>query len=103
MPFTRLHGDGPSTLSGLATLTDTTGRAVARNAFAVATATDLPRAQVEATLSATHSEVRDAVASGDKVQLPATRVVGFKVGTPFKQEVADSTTTKATAKKATKK
>ena len=95
---------------------------------AVATATGLPRAQVEATLSATLTQMRGAVASGDKVQLPgfgtfepreraartarnpatgaqlqmaATRVVGFKVGAPFKQEVADSTTTtKATAKKA---
>ncbi|UZJ27004.1 HU family DNA-binding protein (plasmid) [Rhodococcus antarcticus] len=94
---------------------------------AVAAATDLPPAQVEATLSATLSEVRGAVASGDKVQLlgfgtfepreraartarnpatgaqlqlAATRVVGFKVGAPFKQEVAASATTKkATAKK----
>ncbi len=93
---------------------------------AVAAATDLPRAQVEATLSATLSEVRGAVASGDKVQLlgfgtfeprerasrtarnpatgaqlqlAATRVVGFKVGAPFKQEVADSAK-KAPAKKA---
>jgi DNA-binding protein HU-beta len=94
---------------------------------AVATATDLPRAQVEATLTATLTQVRGAVASGDKVQLlgfgtfepreraartarnpatgaqlqlAATRVVGFKVGAPFKQEVAASATTKkATAKK----
>jgi len=37
---------------------------------AVAAATGLPRAQVEATLSATLTQVRGAVASGDKVQLP---------------------------------
>ncbi len=95
---------------------------------AVATATELPRAQVEAILGATLSEMRGAVASGDKVQLlgfgtfeprerpartarnpstgaqlqlAATRVVGFKVGAPFKQQVAASaTTTKAPAKKA---
>ena len=86
---------------------------------AVAAATDLPRAQVEATLAATLAQVRSAVASGDKVQLlgfgtfeprqrsartgrnpatgaalqvPATRVVGFKVGTQFKDDVAASTT-----------
>jgi len=73
--------------------------------------------------------VRGAVASGDRVQLPgfgtferrergartahnpstgaplqlaATRAVGFKVGATFKQEVADSVTTK-TPKKATAK
>ncbi len=95
---------------------------------AVAAATDLPRSQVEATLGATLAQVRGAVASGDKVQLlgfgtferreraartarnpstgaplalAATRVVGFKVGAQFKQEVADSLTTKkAAAKKA---
>jgi DNA-binding protein HU-beta len=97
---------------------------------AVATATGLPRAQVEATLTATLTQVRGAVASGDKVQLlgfgtfesreraartarnpatgaqlelAATRVVGFKVGAPFKQEVADSTTTKAPATTAANK
>jgi len=96
---------------------------------AVAAATGLPRAQVEATLSATLAQVRGAVASGDRVQLPgfgtferrergartahnpstgaplqlaATRAVGFKVGATFKQEVADSVTTK-TPKKATAK
>jgi len=96
---------------------------------AVAAATDLPRAQVAATLAATLAQVRGAVASGEKLQLPgfgtfeprergprtarnpsngaplqlaATRAVGFKVGAPFKQEVADSLTTKA-AKKAPKK
>ncbi len=96
---------------------------------AVAAATGLPRAQVEATLSATLTQVRGAVASGDRVQLPgfgtferrergartahnpstgaplqlaATRAVGFKVGATFKQEVADSVTTK-TPKKATAK
>jgi len=37
---------------------------------AVAAATGLGRAQVEATLSATLTQVRGAVASGDKVQLP---------------------------------
>jgi len=95
----------------------------------VAAATGLPRAQVEATLSATLTQVRGAVASGDKVQLPgfgtfeprergartarnpstgaplqlaATRAVGFKVGATFKQEVADSVTT-TTAKKAAAK
>ncbi len=93
---------------------------------AVAAATALPRGQVEATLSATLTQVRGAVASGDKVQLPgfgtferrergartarnpstgaplqlaATRAVGFKVGATFKQEVADSITAK-TLKKA---
>ncbi len=96
---------------------------------AVAAATGPPRAQVEATLSATLTQVRGAVASGDRVQLPgfgtferrergartahnpstgaplqlaATRAVGFKVGATFKQEVADSVTTK-TPKKATAK
>ena len=96
---------------------------------AVAAATGLPRAHVEATLSATLTQVRGAVASGDRVQLPgfgtferrergartahnpstgaplqlaATRAVGFKVGATFKQEVADSVTTK-TPKKATAK
>ncbi len=96
---------------------------------AVAAATGMPRAQVEATLSATLTQVRGAVASGDRVQLPgfgtferrergartahnpstgaplqlaATRAVGFKVGATFKQEVADSVTTK-TPKKATAK
>jgi len=96
---------------------------------AVAAATGLPRAQVEATLSATLTQVRGAVASGDRVQLPgfgtferrergartahnpstgaplqlaATRAVGFKVGATFKQEVADSVTTN-TPKKATAK
>ena len=95
---------------------------------AVAATTGLPRAQVEAPLSATLTQVRGAVASGDKVQLPgfgtferrergartarnpstgaplqlaATRTVGFKVGATFKQEVADSVTT--TAKKAAAK
>jgi len=75
------------------------------------------------------SQVRGAVASGDKVQLPgfgtfeprergartarnpstgaplqlaATRAVGFKVGATFKQEVADSVTA-TTAKKAAAK
>ena len=94
---------------------------------AVTDATGLPRAQVEATISATLTQVQGAVASGDKVQLPgfgtferrergartarnpstgaplqlaATRAVGFKVGATFKQEVADSLTTK-TPKKAT--
>jgi DNA-binding protein HU-beta len=93
---------------------------------AVAAATGLPRAQVEATLTATLTQVRAAVASGDKVQLPgfgtferrergartarnpstgaplqlaASRAVGFKVGATFKQKVADSLTTK-TPKKA---
>jgi len=92
---------------------------------AVAAATGLPRAQVEATLSATLTQVRGAVASGDKVQLPgfgtferrergartarnpstgaplqlaATRTVGFKVGATFKQEVADSVTAKTPKK-----
>ncbi len=96
---------------------------------AVAATTGLPRAQVEAPLSATLTQVRGAVASGDKVQLPgfgtferrergartarnpstgaplqlaATRTVGFKVGATFKQEVADSVTT-TTAKKAAAK
>jgi DNA-binding protein HU-beta len=96
---------------------------------AVAATTGLPRAQVETTLSATLTQVRGAVASGDKVQLPgfgtferrergartarnpstgaplqlaATRTVGFKVGARFKQEVADSVTT-TTAKKAAAK
>ena len=97
---------------------------------AVAAATDLPRSQVEATLAVTLTQVRAAVASGDKVQLlgfgtfeprqrsartgrnpstgaalqvPATRVVGFKVGTQFKDEVATTTTTKAPKKAAAKK
>lgn len=92
---------------------------------AVADATGLPRAQVEATLSATLTQVQGAVASGDKVQLPgfgtferrergartarnpstgeplqvaATRAVGFKVGAAFKQEVADSLTAKSPKK-----
>jgi len=96
----------------------------------VAAASGLPRAQVEATLSATLTQVRGAVASGDKVQLPgfgtfeprergartarnpstgaplqlaATRTVGFKVGTTFKQEVADSVTAKTPKKAAAKK
>ncbi len=94
---------------------------------AVAAATDLPRTQVEATITATLAQVRGVVASGEKVQLPgfgtfeprergartarnpstgaqlqlaATRAVGFKVGATFKQEVADSVTAKAPAKKA---
>jgi len=97
---------------------------------AVAAATGLPRAQVEATLSATLTQVRGAVASGDKVQLPgfgtfeprergartarnpstgaplqlaATRAVGFKVGATFKREVADSVTTTTATKAAAKK
>ena len=97
---------------------------------AVAAATGLPRAQVEATLSATLTQVRDAVAAGDKVQLPgfgtferrergartahnpstgaplqlaATRAVGFKIGATFKQEVADSVTAKTPKKAAAKK
>ncbi len=97
---------------------------------AVAATTGLPRAQVEATLSATLTQVRGAVASGDKVQLPgfgtfeprergartarhpstgaplqlaATRAVGFKVGATFKQEVADSVTAKTPKKAAAKK
>jgi len=97
---------------------------------AVTAATGLPRAQIEATLIATLAQVRDTVASGDKVQLPgfgtfeprergartarnpatgadmqlaATRAVGFKVGTTFKREVAASvTTTKKTAPKKTR-
>ena len=94
---------------------------------AVTAETGLPRAQIEATLTSTLSQVQGAVASGDKVQLPgfgtfeprergartarnpatgaelqlaATRAVGFKVGTTFKREVADSVTTKAAPKKA---
>jgi len=97
---------------------------------AVAAATDLPRTQVEATITATLAQVRGAVASGEKVQLPgfgtfeprergartarnpstgaqlqlaATRAVGFKVGATFKQEVADSLTAKAPKKAPTKK
>jgi len=97
---------------------------------AVAAATGLGRAQVEATLSGTLTQVRGAVASGDKVQLPgfgtferrergartarhpstgaplqlaATRAVGFKVGATFKQEVADSVTAKTPTKAAAKK
>jgi len=97
---------------------------------AVAAATELPRTQVEATITATLAQVRGAVASGEKVQLPgfgtfeprergartarnpstgaqlqlaATRAVGFKVGATFKQEVADSLTTKAPKKAAAKK
>ncbi len=99
---------------------------------AVTAETGLPRAQIEATLTSTLSQVQGAVASGDKVQLPgfgtfeprergartarnpatgaelqlaATRAVGFKVGTTFKREVADSvtTTTKAAPKKAAAK
>jgi len=95
---------------------------------AVAAATGQPRAQVEATLSATLTQVRGAVASGDKVQLPglrhlwaawarrahrpqpldrgaaaATRAVGFKVGATFKQEVADSVTAKTPKKAAATK
>ncbi len=93
---------------------------------AVAAATGMPRAQVEATLT----QVRGAVAAGDKVQLPgfgtferrergartarnpstgaplqlaATRAVGFKVGATFKQEVADSVTTTTPKKAAAKK
>ena len=93
---------------------------------AVAAATDLPRAQVEVTLAATLTQVRGAVASGDKVQLlgfgtfeprqrsartgrnpstgaalqvPATRVVGFKVGTQFKDGVASTKAAKKTAAK----
>ncbi len=37
---------------------------------AVAAATELPRPQVEATITATLAQVRGAVASGEKVQLP---------------------------------
>jgi len=97
---------------------------------AVAAATDLPRTQVEATITATLAQVRGTVASGEKVQLPgfgtfeprergartahnpstgaqlqlaATRAVGFKVGATFKQEVADSLTAKAPKKAAAKK
>ncbi len=97
---------------------------------AVAAATGLPRAQVEATLSATLTQVQGVVASGDKVQLPgfgtferrergartarnpstgaplqlaATRAVGFKVGAAFKQEVADSLTVKSPKKATAKK
>ena len=97
---------------------------------AVTAETGLPRAQIEATLTSTLSQVQGAVASGDKVQLPgfgtfeprergartarnpatgaelqlaATRAVGFKVGTTFKREVADSVTTKAAPKKAAAK
>ncbi len=40
--------------------------------------------------------------TGAQLQLAATRAVGFKVGATFKQEVADSLTTKA-PKKATAK
>jgi len=97
---------------------------------AVTAATDLPRAQVEATITATLIQVRGAVASGEKVQLPgfgtfeprerdartarnpstgaplqlvATRAVGFKVGATFKQEVADSLTPAAPKKTTAKK
>ena len=97
---------------------------------AVAAATELPRTQVEATITATLAQVRGTVASGAKVQLPgfgtfeprergaltarnpstgaqlqlaATRAVGFKVGATFKQEVADSLTAKAPKKAAAKK
>jgi len=97
---------------------------------AVAAATGQPRAQVEATLSATLTQVRGAVAFGDKVQLPgfgtfeprkrgartarhpstgaplqlaATRAVGFKVGATFKQEVAHSVIAKTPTKAAAKK
>ncbi len=81
---------------------------------AVVAATELPRTQVEATITATLAQVRGTVASGEKVQLPgfgtfeprergartarnpstgaqlqlaATRAVGFKVGATFKQVV----------------
>ncbi len=37
---------------------------------AVAAATELPRTQVEATITATLAQVRGTVASGEKVQLP---------------------------------
>ena len=101
-----------------------------RAAQRMAAATGQLRAQVEATLSATLTRVRGAVASGDKVQLPgfgtfeprergartarnpstgaplqlaATRAVGFKVGATFKQEVADSVTAKTPTKAAAKK
>jgi DNA-binding protein HU-beta len=97
---------------------------------ALAAATELPRTQVEATITATLAQVRGTVASGEKVQLPgfgtfeprergartahnpstgaqlqlaATRAVGFKVGATFKQEVADSLTAKAPKKAAAKK
>jgi len=41
--------------------------------------------------------------TGAQLQLAATRAVGFKVGATFKQEVADSLTTKAPKKAAAKK
>jgi len=41
--------------------------------------------------------------TGAQLQLAATRAVGFKVGGTFKQEVADSLTTKAPKKAAAKK
>ncbi len=96
---------------------------------AVAAATAQPRAQAEAILSATLTQVRGAIAAGDKVQLPgfgtferrergarnarnpstgaplqlaATRAVGFKVGATFKQEVADTVTAKTPKKAAAK-
>lgn len=96
---------------------------------AVVAETGLPRAEVEAILSASLTQVQGAVAAGDKVQLPgfgtferrergartarnpstgaplqlaATRAVGFKVGATFKQEVAGSLAAKS-PKKATAK
>ncbi len=82
---------------------------------AVTEATSLPRVQVEATLSAVLEQIVNATAAGDKVtllgfgtfeardraaregrnpatgqalQIAATRSVGFKVGTAYKQQVA---------------
>lgn len=82
---------------------------------AVTEATSLPRVQVEATLSAVLEQIVGATAAGDKVtllgfgtfeardraaregrnpatgqalQIAATRSVGFKVGTAYKQQVA---------------
>ncbi len=85
---------------------------------AVTEATLLPRAQVEATLSAVLEQIVGATAAGEKVtllgfgtfeardraaregrnpatgqvlQIAATRSVGFKVGTAYKQQVAAAT------------
>ncbi|MDQ6746498.1 MAG: HU family DNA-binding protein [Candidatus Dormibacteraeota bacterium] len=85
---------------------------------AVTEATSLPRAQVDSTLSAVLEQIVGATAAGEKVTLPgfgtfeareraaregrnpatgqvlqigATRSVGFKVGTAYKRQVAAST------------
>ncbi len=85
---------------------------------AVTTATSLPRAQVDATLSAVLEQIVGATAAGEKVtllgfgtfeareraaregrnpatgqvlQIGATRSVGFKVGSAYKRQVAAST------------